>query len=396
MEGVTRQTVMVGVTLDGEMEPVERTFRLLPSERVLWQGGPRRGAPRGRGWQLIPALLVTLAAIIGLFGGLLSLAELPGVTQVGLLAGYLVLTAIVIRVASSLLRDSCRYLVTDRRVFWKRGKIIRSIDRRGITLGRIHWNRAIPTVGDLELVRAVPFGPLARQQRIVLHNVDAPDAVLSIIRGVEPSPHGGDHTTPLTDRLDPDEEVLWGASPDGFGVDWRDVLTTLFGLTVLIVGLPASVQSGVVLAELEQVGLPMISGTWIMLFVATALTATLILVVGVGLIWHGILRARAMGQDTEYVLTDARLLIRRGRTELSLPRRCIVDVAPTRGWRGLTNLYFVLDGPEARALSASGALGVITPSRDAVLPVLFDLSDTRDVCELLGARTSRPSIPHAA
>jgi len=345
---------------------------------------------------LIPALLVTLAAIIGLFAGLLSLAGLPGVTQVGFLAGYLVLTGGAIHVASGLLRDSCRYVVTDRRVFWKRGKMIRSMDRKGITLGRIRWNRAIPTVGDLELVRAVPFGPLARQQRIMFHSVDAPDAVLGIIRGAEPSPHAGDHTTPLTDRLDPTEDVHWGASPDGLGIDWRDVLTTGFGFAVLVVGLPAAVQSAAVLAELEQVGLPMISGTWLMLFAATALTATLIIVVGVGLIWQGILRARAMGQDTEYVLTDQRLLIRRGRTELSLPRRRIVDVAQTRGWRGLTNLHFVLDGPEARALFASGALGVFTPSRDAVLPVLFDLEDTKDLCALLGARSSRPSMPHAA
>lgn len=378
------------------MEPVERAFRLLPSERVLWEGGPRKGAPRGRGWRLVPALLVTIAVICGLFAGLLAQTGLPGASQVGFVCAYLVLTAIAIAVAPGILYGSSRFVVTDRRVMWKRGKIRRSIDRHGITFGRIRWNRAIPTVGDLELVRAVPFGPLARQQRVVLHDVESPDAVLAIIRGEEASPHAGDHTTPLTDRLDPGEEVVWGASPEGLGVDWRDVLTTLFGLGVLFVGLPAGVRTAAILADLEEHGLPMQSSTWLLLFVAMALTATLILAIGVGLTWHGILRARAMGRDTEYVLTDRRVLIRRGRTELSIARQRVVDVAETRGWRGLTTLYLVLDGPEARALADSGALSVIAPSRDAVMPVLFDLEDARDLRNMLGQRTSRPSLPHAA
>jgi len=382
--------------MTGVMEPVEKAFRLLPSERVLWEGGPRRDAPRSRGWRLVPALLVTVAVISGLFGALLHSVGLPGASQVTFVCVYLVLTAIAVAVAPGILYGSSRYVVTDRRVMWKRGKIRRAVDTHGITFARIHWNRAVPTVGDLELVRSVPFGPLARQQRIKLHNVEAPDAVLARIRGEEPSVHAGDHTIELTDRLDPDEEVLWGASPDGHGIDWRDVLTTMFGLGVLFVGMPMAVRAAAVLARLEQHGLPLVSGTWILMFIAMALTATLILTVGVGLCWHGILRARAMGKDTEYILTDRRLLIRRGRTELSLERGRIVDVAETPGWRGLTNLYLVLDGPEARALADSGAMSVITPSRDAMMPVLFDLEDPQDVRSLLDARGSRPSLPHAA
>ncbi|MCB9595886.1 MAG: hypothetical protein H6719_24410 [Sandaracinaceae bacterium] len=344
----------------------------------------------------MPALLVTLAAICALFAVLLELTELPGASQVGFVCAYLVLSAVAIAVAPGILYGASRYVVTDRRVMWKRGKMRRSIETYGITFSRIRWNRAIPTVGDIELVRAVPFGPLARQQRVVLHNVEAPDAVLSIIRGVEPSEHAGDHTTPLTDRLDPDEEVLWGAAPDGVGIDWRDVLTTLFGLGVLFVGLPAAVRTAAILANLEEHGLPIHSYTWVLLFVAMALTATLILSIGVVLTWHGILRARAMGRDTEYVLTDRRILIRRGRTELSIARQRVVDVAETRDWRGLTRLYLVLDGPEARALADSGALSVIAPSRDAMMPVLYDLEDVADVRSLLATRTSRPSLPHAA
>jgi hypothetical protein len=374
------------------MESVEQAFRLLPSEQVLWEGRPERGVPRDRGFRLVPALLLTVAAIIGLFGVLLVLAELPGARQTAMLAGYLVLSAAAVWLAPSFLLDPCRFVVTDRRVIWMRGRLRRSIDRHAITYARIQWHRSMPTVGHLELVRAVPFGPLARKQRLVLHQVRSPDAVLAIVRGVAPSQHGGDATIDLTDRLDEGEEVLWGGGPEGLLVDWRHVATTLLGLGVLLVGLPTGLRSAVVLARLEQYGLPMSSWIWVLLFVAVALTAALLLSVGIGLTWHGILRARAMGHDTEYVLTDRRLLIRRGRIELSLDRGRIVDVAETRGWRGLTtNLYLVLDGPDARALADSGALRTIAPSRDSVPPVLYEVRDPSGVLALLLGRRSRPS-----
>lgn len=383
-------------TLHGDMEPVERAFRLLPSERVLWEGAPQRGVPRDRKWRLIPALLITVAAIAVIFACLLTLVELPGASQIGLVAGYLALLAAAMFLAPSFLLDPCRFVITDRRVLWKRGRLRRSIDRHAITYARIQWHRRAPTVGHLELVRAVPFGPLARKQRLVLHDLRAPDAVLAIVRGVDASPNCGDATTPLTDRLDPGEEVLWGGGPEGLLVDWRHVATTLLGLFVLFVGLPTGLRSAGILADLEERGLQMTSWTWVLLFASIALTAVLILAVGLGLAWHGILRARAMGHDTEYVLTSSRLLIRRGMTELSLDRGRIVDVAETTGWRGLTTLYLVLDGPDARALADSGALKVIAPSRDSVPPVLYELRDPGDLRSLLSGRASRPSVPRVA
>jgi hypothetical protein len=83
-------------------------------------------------------------------------------------------------------------------------------------------------------------------------------------------------------------------------------------------------------------------------------------------------------------------------TELSLDRGRIGDVAETTGWRGLTTLYLVLDGPDARALADSGALKVIAPSRDSVPPVLYELRDPADLRSLLSGRTSRPSVPRVA
>lgn len=374
------------------MESVERAFRLLPSERVLWEGRPEPGVPRDQRWRLVPALLVTVGVIAAIFALLLTLVDLPGGSQTAIIAGNFVLSAAAVWVAPSFLLDPCYFVVTDRRVLWKRGRIRRSIDRHAITYARITWNGRVPTVGHLELVRAVPFGPLARKQRLVFHDLRAPDAVLAIVRGATPSENAGDATTPLTDRLDPGEDVLWGACPEGLSVDWRHVTTTLVGLAVLFIALPGGLRSAVVLAELEEAGLPTSSWTWVLLFSAIALTATLLLAVGLGLAWHGILRARAMGHDTEYVLTDHRLLIRRGRIELSLDRGRIVDVAETPGWRGLTNFYLVLDGPDARALADSGALGVIAPSRDSVPPVLYDLRDPGQLRALLLGRPSRPSL----
>src|SRR5690606_28219141 len=220
------------------------------SERVLWEGGPEHGVPRDTKWRLIPALLVTVGAIAALFAGLLALVELPGVTQMGLVAAYFAMTALAVWVAPSFLFDPCRFVITDRRVLWKRGRLRRSIDRYAITYARIAWNPRVPTIGHLELVRAVPFGPLSRKQRLVFPYLPAPDAVLAIVRGAEPSAHAGDATTALTDRLGPGEEVLWGAGPEGLSVDWRHVITTLLGLAVLFVVLPAGLRSAVVLGEL--------------------------------------------------------------------------------------------------------------------------------------------------
>jgi hypothetical protein len=101
-----------------------------------------------------------------------------------------------------------------------------------------------------------------------------------------------------------------------------------------------------------------------------------------------------MGRDTEYVLTNRRVLIRRGRTELSLDRKTIVDVAVVPVADGCRHLYLILDAPEARALSDSGAMMPLSPARDLVPPVLYELRDTEGVCELLLAYERK--LPQAA
>src|SRR4029077_10201812 len=93
---------------------------------------------------------------------------------------------------------------------------------------------------------------------------------------------------------------------------------------------------------------------------------------------------------TEYVLTDSRLLIRRGRTELSVDRRRIVDVAELPSTGGSRNLHLILDAPDARALEDSGALGLLSPPRATVPPVLYEVMELDLVRKLLLCRAEPP------
>jgi hypothetical protein len=108
-------------------------------------------------------------------------------------------------------------------------------------------------------------------------------------------------------------------------------------------------------------------------------------------VWWGTVRARAEGRDTEYVVTDRRVLIRRGLTELSLDRSRIFDVAELRTVFGRKHVFFILDGPEGRALGDSGALSGLLPARDLVPPVLYDLDDVGALRTLFG-REERDSL----
>jgi hypothetical protein len=155
-----------------------------------------------------------------------------------------------------------------------------------------------------------------------------------------------------------------------------ELLTAGVGSLVLLAGLAYGYRTASVLLTLERSGLPVRSGTWLMLFFATLISASVILTVGAALLWNGLWGARAAGSRTEYILTESRVLIRRGETELSVDRRRIVDVAEQPSTGGLGNLYLILDGPRANALDDSGAMGLLSPPRSAVLPVLYEVRDS--------------------
>ncbi|MEM9191180.1 MAG: hypothetical protein AAGF12_18505 [Myxococcota bacterium] len=349
-------------------------WRLLPSEEVLWYGRPE-AVGYDRRWTLVPLFLLGTALIFGAFAGLVWVADLPGAGRVGSFAIFLALFAATVRLAPKFLIDPCEYLVTNKRVFFRRGAYRRSMERHAVNYARIRWHRSAPGVGHLELVRAVPFGPLARQMRIQLLNVQAPDAVYATIRDAEQSEHAGDNQVPLIERLEPGENVVWGAHPEGLHLGWREVAIALLGVAMLVVAGRYLLLAGGELVNLEDLGLATNSWTWAFFFLAVAITWSLLIAVGAGLLWYGVWRARSLGASTEYLLTDRRLLIRRGLTELSVDRKCIVDVAHTRTFRGLHHVFLVLDAPNSRALADSGALNTLLPARDAVGPVLYELRD---------------------
>ncbi len=200
---------------DSRVEFDRSAWRLLPSEEILWEGRPA-AVPRDRLWVLLPMLFFAIALVSALFAKLLDLAELPGVSRTIATACLLGATAIAASFAPQLLFGDHAYLVTDRRILWRRGRHVRSMERDRLTYARIRWHRSVPVVGHLELVIAVPFGPLARRLRFVFRDVREPDRLLAIIRGEEPSEHAGDRTGPLTERHDRGESVVSGGHPGGY------------------------------------------------------------------------------------------------------------------------------------------------------------------------------------
>jgi hypothetical protein len=375
---------------------VDRSWRLLPTERVLWQGGPQLGVPRDQRWTFGPLLVVALAVVCALFAGLLHVSGIPAVRPMAFTAFYLLVTAVAARLLPRYLLDPCQYMITDRHVIWRRGQLRRTMDRRGITYARIHWHRSVPGVGHLELVRAVPFGPLSRKQRFLLHDVHAPDVLFALIREAQPMEFAGYADVKLTDRLDQGERVLWGSAPAGWRLGRSELLTAAVGVLVLFGGAMYAYRTGAILVGLEQVGLPVRSWTWVLLFSVILISGSVMLIAGAALLWHGLWGARAGGSRTEYVLTDTRLLIRRGLVELSVDRRRIVDVAALPSTSGYCNLHLILDAPDARALDDSGALGLLPPPRATVPPVLYEVTEEAWLRELLLSRRSKPHPPVAA
>ncbi|HET6332859.1 MAG TPA: hypothetical protein VFG30_06575 [Polyangiales bacterium] len=376
-------------------ESLHRSFRLLPSERVLWHGKPRLGVSRQGVWVVVPASFIILAVIVALFAGLIAAAGIPAVRSTAFLAFYLLVTGIAAWFAPRAWLDSCEYLITDRHVIWKRGQVRRVIDRSAISYGRIRWHQSEPGVGSLELVRAAPFGPLSRRQRLLLHDLEAPDRVYSLIRGTEPTDFAGYGDLPLTDRLDRGEQVLWGSAPAGYRIGRSELITSSVGTVVLAVGLLYGHRMANLLLDLERVGLPVQSWTWLLLFLAIVISALAITGVGAWLVWRGLWGSRAAGSSTEYILTDTRVLIRRGETELSVDRRRIVDIAELPCTGDLRNLFLILDGLGATALDDSGALSILPPPRAAVLPVLYEVRD-RELFRRLLFSTTEPPLRDAA
>ncbi|NOY93453.1 MAG: hypothetical protein GXP55_19900 [Deltaproteobacteria bacterium] len=364
-------------------------FGLWPSEQVLWHGHAVQGVPLDRRLRIAAFAFVLLGVIAALFAGLLHVAELPGTRDLVSLGALLLAMAVASILLPHWLSDGLEYVVTDRRVFTRRGRHMRQMERAAITFGRLRWSAAMPHVGDLELVIAVPFGPLSRKQKLVLRAVRDPESVFAIIRGRTPRPGADDRELPLVERLDPGEQVVWGGRPVGRAIGWRELATAAIGVLASVLAFAYAHAVFLVLADLERVGLPVRSWTWVLFFLPVTLSFLSILGVGAWLIWWGLFRARILAGETDYVLTDRRLLIRRGPVEFSVERRRIVDAALTPAGDGRHNVFLMLDAPRGRALAIGAALSRVAPPRDDVAPVLYDVGDAEGLVRLMFAEEAR-------
>jgi hypothetical protein len=279
-------------------------------------------------------------------------------------------------------RSQLEYAVTEHHVIWRRGRIRRSIERKAISYALVRWSRHDASMGDLVLVRAVPTGALRRTLSLTLHDVEGPDRLWAIIRGVEPSAPLGSSDRPLSQRLDVGERVLWSGSPLASTWTKRRSITAAAG-AILAFTFERSLARSV--PSLEQLlRMHFLSPTLAVLLVgAAALGMLLLLAVSAGAGYAALVRPSRLARETRYFVTNARVLIRRGNEELALDRSRIAYVidAPSRK---LHDVFLVLDGPQARALAPSGAFGG-ERTDDALRPVFSAIDDADTVGRILRA-----------
>jgi hypothetical protein len=291
-------------------------------------------------------------------------------------------------------RSKLEYIVTDRHVIWRRGRLRRSIETSAISYALIRWSSRHDGVGDLVLVRAVPTGALRRTLSLTLTDVMAPDRLWAIVRGVTPSAPLGDGGRPLAQRLDQGERVLWSAIPLASAWTARRAAMAAMGALVAVAFVNALVRSIPSIARILRArALP--PAILAVLVAGAALGLLLLLAVAVGVAYAALLRPSRLARATRYFVTNARVLIRRGNEELHLDRARIAYVIDAPLDRsdagGLHDVFLVLDGPQARAMATSGAFG--GDGTDVLRPVFSAIVDAETVNEILG---DRPPMKRAA
>lgn len=332
------------------------------AERVRWTGAPKEVIAsvfhRALAWLLASISIVsTLLAIAASQAGHGSTGKLV------LFAAWAATFALAVRMVPVLWAQAARFTVTDRHVIWQCGKLKRSIQRDGISFARITWHRRNPRVGDLDLVRAVPTGALHRRLTLTFQGVSAPHRVWAIIRGAQTVPGlegGGD--VALEKRLDEGEEARWSTRPLASWRSWlpmstrRTLTAAVGGLCMMASG--RTVMVGVPMVErLIDGGIAPTSIAFMSLIAAVSMTVVLLMLLGVWLMHVGITRKPWLDRQTEYLVTNHRVIIKRGRRELHVDRHAVVDLAERDGLYGGRDVFLVLDGPQSRALSAQGAFG---------------------------------------
>lgn len=351
-------------------------------ETIHWSGRPCAvsTSPAAR---LFIAVAGAVSVVALLFAVVLSTALHVRVSGLVFFAAWCAALGLVAYSGPRLWRSGVEYALTDRHVIWRRGPIRRSIDRDSVSYALIRWDPRRPGVGDLVLVRAVPTGALRRTLSLTLSDVVAPDRVWALVRGVAPSTPLGDGDLPLPQRLDEGERVLWSGTPLLAPWTVRRLGAAALAVGVALAGARTVFKVVPVLRRLAHLhALP--GWSFVVLFAAVAISLLFVAAVAGGVGYAACLRPSRLARATRYLVTNRRVLIRRGREELSLDRGRIADVisSPTRpGGTAIVDLFLVLDGPQARAFASSGAFR--EGEHDGLLPVLLAIEDAETVGAIL-------------
>jgi hypothetical protein len=250
----------------------------------------------------------------------------------------------------------------------------------------------MPGVGDLVLERAVPTGALRRTLSLTLADVEAPDRLWAVVRGLTPSAPLGNGSRPLAQRLDDGERVLWTAEQLASRWTPRRIATAVGATLVGATAVHVIVRSAPPIARVLRAHAlaPAASGV---LVGGVALVVLLLVGVAVFIGYTALLRPWRLARSTRYFVTDRRVLIRRGLEELHLDRERIAYVitAPFRGGDARRDVFLVLDGPQARAFSPSGAFGGADEER--LVPRFTAVADADTATQVL--HVSRISLTPA-
>ncbi len=368
----------------------------LYGERIVWTGRPKSMRP-SRWLRALSAVCFVISAISLLFAVVTSLTLRVTPAETLLFALWSAGLAGGLRAFPRMVLERTRYVVTEHRVVAHFGPFRRSIQRSAVSFARIFWDESQPDTGDLELVRAVPTGALRRRLLLRLPGIAAPDRVWAIVRGAEDLAPLGHADLPIGQRLDKGEHVIWSAQPRPqlrayLPHGQRQWLLLAIATFMVVAGL-AMVQRGFLsLAKVARGGLPYLSPSFLALATGVFLAVALVLAVGAYLAYVTVIRPGQLVSHTRYLITNKRVLIQRRGEELHLDRSRIVDVIDAPAGDGLSNVFMVLDGPQARALAASGAFGELARSPH-LRPVFESVQDAEGARRVLG---SSPTLPFAA
>src|SRR5688572_21766382 len=181
-------------------------------EEVIWSGGPKVVSVPAA-FKLAAVVSSTMSVVAVAFAIVIANGLHQPVGSLLMFGAWCATLALAAWRLPLWFGSSARYVVTTKHVIWQRGRLRRSIDRDAVSYAIIRWNPSVPGVGDLVLERVVPTGALRRTLSLTLGNVEAPDRLWAIVRGLTPSAPLGDGNRPLAQRLDDGERVLWTALP---------------------------------------------------------------------------------------------------------------------------------------------------------------------------------------